>query len=181
MSKGSPSMVALLGLLAVAGFQNRDRLSQLMQPDSGNSPDRSADGSSDGLARFGDDDQPANRGHRYGDADQPANGGLVDNLRRMFTGNGGVAGGLTELLGRFTNPVQAAKANTWVDTGPNGELFPGDLDEVLDDETVADLMDKTGLSRSDLMARLSAVLPDAVDQLTPQGRLPSADEARLVY
>lgn len=168
MRKGSPSMVALLGLLAVAGFQNRDRLSRLLQPDGGNAPDGSADALPKGQARSGT-------------ADQPTNGGLVDNLRQMFTGTGGIAGGLSELMGRFTNPVQAAKASTWVGTGPNDDLSPGDLDEVLDDQTVADLMEKTGLSRTDLMARLSAVLPDAVDQLTPQGRLPTADEARIVY
>ncbi|MCC2652339.1 MAG: hypothetical protein K0Q60_2502, partial [Microvirga sp.] len=29
MSRGFPSMTALLGLLAVAGFQNRDKLSEM--------------------------------------------------------------------------------------------------------------------------------------------------------
>ena len=156
-------MVALLGLLAVAGFQNRGRISQLMQPDQ--------DNSLNGMQPSGVPHQQSTDGI----------GGIVGNLRSMFTGNGGIAGGLSELLGRFTNPVQSAKANSWVNTGPNGDLTPDDLNDVLDDETVSDLMEKTGLSRAELMSRLSAVLPDAVDQLTPNGRLPSADEARAAY
>ena len=160
MSKGSPSMVALLGLLAVAGFQNRDRLSGLLNKAGGGLQDRLSPAG-------GDDGSPGS--------------GVVDNLRQMFGGSGGIAGGLSELLGRFTNPVQAARAKTWVDTGPNGALGTEDLDDVLDDETIADLIEKTGLSREELVTRLSAILPEAVDQLTPNGRLPTADEARAIY
>ena len=43
MSRGMPSMTALLGLLALAGYQNRDKLAELLkgagngtQPGSGN-------------------------------------------------------------------------------------------------------------------------------------------------
>ena len=161
MAKGSPSMIALLGLLAVAGYQNRDKLSGMLQGAQGD-PDN----------------------HRAGNTGtQTAGGGLVDNLRGMFAGagTGGVASGLSELLGRFTNPVQSAKAQSWVDTGPNGDLGPDDLAEVLDDETLADLTQKTGLSREDLLARLSATLPEAVDRMTPKGRIPTEEEAISFY
>ena len=164
MSRGSPSMVALLGLLAVAGFQNRDKLAGLLQsanPESGMTP---------GTTHLGS---------------QTAGSGVsvIDDLRNMLHGanGGGLLGGLTDLIGRFTNPVQSAKARTWVDTGPNGALAPGDLEEALDDETLAELTAKTGLSRSELLTRLSTVLPDAVDKLTPHGRLPTAEEARTIY
>ncbi len=154
MAKGSPSMVALLGLLAVAGYQNRDKLSDL-------------------LAGAGGQGNAA----RSPDHDDPNAPGLIDNLRGMFAGGaaggagGGMLGGLSELLARFTNPVQSAKARTWVDTGPNSDLSSTDLEEVLDEETLADLSQKTGLDRTELLSRLSAVLPDAVDRLTPDGRL----------
>lgn len=157
MSRGSPSMVALLGLLAVAGYQNRDKLSGLLE------------GAGTGAGTM-----------RTGQSDAAPGGGVIDDLRRMVSGagGGGLVGGLSEILGRFSNPVQSAKARTWVDTGPNGALAPGDLEEALDEETISDLQQKTGLSRSDLLTRLSAVLPDAVDQLTPEGRFPTEDEAR---
>ena len=168
MAKGSPSMIALLGLLAVAGYQNRDKLAGLLHGANGTAdPQQPRDGSSAGPAA---------------DAHAPASGGLMDDLRRMVSGagGGGVTGGLSEILGRFTNPVQAAKARSWVDTGPNGALVPGDLEQVLDDETLADLSQKTGLSRADLLSRLSTVLPEAVDQFTPDGHMPSVAYPRPV-
>lgn len=157
-------MVALLGLLAVAGYQNRDKLSGLLQGAKSGAPNN--DINADRVS--------------MGSSATSSGGGLIDNLRSMVNsaGGGGLLGGLSEIIGRFTNPVQSAKAQTWVDTGPNGELAPGDLEEVLDDETLAELTAKTGLSRSDILLRLSKVLPDAVDQLTPNGRLPTPEEAR---
>lgn len=159
MAKGSPSMLALLGLLAVAGYQNRDKLSDL-------------------LAGAGGQGNAA----RSPERDDPNAPGLIDNLRDMFAGGstgsagGGMIGGLSELLARFTNPVQSAKARTWVDIGPNSDLSSTDLEEVLDEETLADLSQKTGLDRNELLSRLSVVLPEAVDRLTPDGRLHSDPE-----
>lgn len=165
MSKGSPSLVALLGLLAVAGYQNRDKLSGILSPTTG--PATANDHPQDeGIFRL-----PPNN---------PA-GDLVSGFRGLLAGNGSLATGLTELLGRFTNPVQSAKAQTWVNTGPNGALAPGDLSEVLDSETLTELADKTGLTPTEILARLSQTIPDAVNRMTPHGRLPTPEEAREIY
>jgi uncharacterized protein YidB (DUF937 family) len=43
---------------------------------------------------------------------------------------------------------------------------------------VVDLRQKTGLSRSKILSRLAATLPQTVNRLTPHGRLPSKDKAR---
>lgn len=152
MAKGSPSMIAVLGLLAVAGFQNRDKLSGLLQGGRGATADRTGDTSGEG--------------------------GILDSLRNMVGGGGGLSGGFSEILSRFASPAQSAKAQSWVATGPNAAVTPDDLEEALDDQTLAELSLKTGLSRSDLLARLSTVLPDAVDQFTPDGRMPREDEVR---
>jgi uncharacterized protein YidB (DUF937 family) len=39
---------------------------------------------------------------------------------------------------------------------------------------LAALAQQTGLSREEIVARLSRELPQAVDQYTPEGRIPSA-------
>ena len=56
-----------------------------------------------------------------------------------------------------------------------------DLGHALGNDTIDALSKETGLSRDDLLAGLSQQLPDFIDQLTPHGRPPSAEEAaRLV-
>lgn len=153
MGKSSPSLVALLGLLAVAGYQNRDKLAELLN-------------------------------NRSGDAAQDpggGTGGILDSFRQS-QGAGGLLGGLSELFDRFTAPHQRAKVDSWVQQGPNEPLSPDELGRALDEDTVAELVAKTGLSREELLSRLSTTLPHAVDQVTPDGHFPpvSAPEPRSV-
>ena len=60
-------------------------------------------------------------------------------------------------------------------TGQNLAVTPVWLGTVLGNETIAELADKTGLTRVNLLSRLAQVLPDAVDRMTPEGVIPSAD------
>lgn len=160
MAKGSPSMIALLGLLAVAGYQNRDKLGAVLNahPATEDDPNRTGP----------DDTAPGANVHS---ADQ---GSLLDSFRQMAGGatGGGLMAGLAEMFDRFSSPGHQAKAQSWVSTGRNESLAPDELEQALDDETIAELVEKTGLSRSELLSRLSKTLPDAVDQATPDGRFP---------
>lgn len=160
MAKGSPSMIALLGLLAVAGYQNRDKLGTMLNAGPDNDQDR----------------------HRFGASGQAdSQGGIMDSFRQM-TGGGGLMAGLSELFQRFSSPSQQAKAQSWVSTGPNEMIDTDELEQVLDEDTLAELTQKTGLTRGELLSRLSQTLPDAVDQATPGGQFPaiSAAEPRVV-
>jgi uncharacterized protein YidB (DUF937 family) len=100
---------------------------------------------------------------------------------------GGAAAGsvLSSGLGKLIQDLQASgqgrAAQSWVSRGPNQDIAPGDLASALDPDTLDTLSQQTGLERGDLLAGLSEVLPDFVDQLTPEGRLPTDQEAsRLV-
>ena len=68
-------------------------------------------------------------------------------------------------------------AQSWVGTGQNEEIAPDDLAKAVGADTLDALAKQTGMSRSDLLEGLSQQLPELVDQLTPHGRLPNADEA----
>lgn len=81
---------------------------------------------------------------------------------------------------QFQQAGHAPTANSWVSTGPNQEIAPQTLNHVLTEEQISFLMQRTGLSREDLLAGLSQQLPKAVDQLTPNGRLPTDAEAGAV-
>jgi uncharacterized protein YidB (DUF937 family) len=60
-------------------------------------------------------------------------------------------------------------------------VSPSELEQALGPDKLAWLIQQTGLSREELLAGLSRELPKAVDQLTPDGRLPTEQEAaRLV-
>src|SRR4029450_8780909 len=156
MSRGMPSMTALLGLLALACYQNRDKLAELLKG-AGNS-----------------NTQPG-ASNRQGPL-----GGLLGNLSGGAGGGGGGGGvgglvndGLGELLERFKQNGQGDAAESWINKGPNKELPPPQLKQAIGPDVLAALEQQTGLSQEELLARLSRELPSAIDQYTPDGRIPA--------
>lgn len=148
MSRGFPSMTALLGLLAVAGYQNRDKIAEALS----------------GLTKGG----PAGQGGL---------GGLLGQLKGSLGGasaGGILSSGLGELLDRFKQTGQAETADSWVKTGPNKQCTPAQLEQAIGPEVLENLSKQTGLSRDELVSRLCRELPDAVDKYTPDGRIPAA-------
>jgi uncharacterized protein YidB (DUF937 family) len=63
-----------------------------------------------------------------------------------------------------------------VSQGPNKQIAPGDLANALGSDQIQGLMSQSGLSREELLNGLSQHLPDVVNHLTPDGRLPTEDE-----
>ena len=91
--------------------------------------------------------------------------------------SGGVlGGGLKDLLDRFRQNGQEAKAQSWVAKGSNEPIAPQELEQTLGEERIQWLMEQTGLPRDELLSGLSSELPNAVDELTPDGRVPTDDE-----
>jgi uncharacterized protein YidB (DUF937 family) len=103
---------------------------------------------------------------------------------RGSTGAGGLEGVLSGGLGDLVRQFQAAGrgdvANTWVSTGENKPIESQDLEKVLTPEQIDFLTQKTGMSRSELLNGLSEKLPQVVDRLTPQGRIPAPHELEQV-
>ena len=68
-----------------------------------------------------------------------------------------------------------------ISPGPNKPIAPKDLASALGADRISALMAYSGMSRDDLLSGLSQQLPEVIDQLTPEGRLPTEHEAaRLV-
>jgi len=110
------------------------------------------------------------------------------NLSDLFPGGlgsvlGGAAagsvlsGGLGNIIKELQESGHGRVAQSWVGTGPNEEIAHKDLANALGSDTLNTLSKHTGLSMDDLLAGLSQHLPDLVDQLTPNGRLPTEEEA----
>jgi uncharacterized protein YidB (DUF937 family) len=110
-------------------------------------------------------------------------GGLSDMLKGGLGGllAGGAAGsilsgGLGDLLNQFQQKGLGDKADSWVSNGPNKQIAPGDLANALGADQIEALTSQSGLSRDELLQGLSQYLPDVVNHLTPDGRLPDENE-----
>ena len=158
MSRGMPSMIALLGLLAVAGYQNRGKIAEM---------------------RGG-----MKQGPGAGPGQNSQQGGVLGNLGGLLSGasvGSVLSGGLRDLVERFKQNGQGQAADSWVKPGPNQQLGPEQLEQAIGPDVLNTLSQQTGLSREELLSRLTRELPAAVDKFTPEGRLPTEDEAaRLI-
>jgi uncharacterized protein YidB (DUF937 family) len=153
MSRGYPSMTALLALLAMAGYQNRDKIaewlktaqSKMNSPKSGAGAGASLPGKLGGLLA----------GTSVGDM---------------------LSNGLRDLVDSFKQAGHGEAADSWVGRGPNKQIAPSDLEKAIGPEVLTTLSQKTGLSREEILARLSKTLPEAIDKYTPDGRIPFSGE-----
>ena len=78
-----------------------------------------------------------------------------------------------------SSSMAAARGNSpssWVGTGPNKDIAPHQVEKAVGPDVLDTLAQQTGLSKDEILARLSRELPKAVDGYTPHGRLPTADE-----
>jgi uncharacterized protein YidB (DUF937 family) len=87
-----------------------------------------------------------------------------------------ISGGLGDLLKQLQQNGHGETANSWVSPGPNKSISPGDLANALGADQINSLMSQSGLSRDELLSGLSQHLPDVVNHLTPDGRLPTENE-----
>ena len=94
--------------------------------------------------------------------------GLVDQLSKGLSGTA-----LGDVLDRFRNAGAGAKVDSWVGQGPNEPIETQDVELAIDEETLSSLSEQTGLSREELIARITQALPETVDKLTPKGELPT--------
>jgi uncharacterized protein YidB (DUF937 family) len=92
-------------------------------------------------------------------------------------GQGAAAGGLGALVEQFQRGGLGDVVASWVSTGQNLPISADQLGGVLGADTVAGMASKLGMGKGDLLGQLSQMLPQVVDRLTPQGRLPEAGES----
>ncbi len=106
-------------------------------------------------------------------------GGSLGGLGGLLAGGAAgtvLSGGLNDLLKQLQDAGHADKAQSWVGKGPNQDISSDDLASALGADKIQTLMDHSGLSRQDLLAGLSQYLPEVVNQLTPEGRVPTEHE-----
>jgi uncharacterized protein YidB (DUF937 family) len=123
----STLLKALLGMAAVAGWQNRDKIGDFIK----------------GLSA------------------PPAGGSAPAQT-----------GGLGDLVESFRTKGLGDVVDSWVGTGANKPVTETQVSQGIDASIIDGLAAQTGLSREELLKRLSQVLPQVVDGMTPNGRMP---------
>jgi uncharacterized protein YidB (DUF937 family) len=138
MASKMPSLKVLLGLLAIAGYQNREKIGEFLKNATGP-------------------------------------GGALDEARKKFadgeTGTS-VRKGLEDLVKKFEDKGEGDKPKSWIETGPNKPVTEAQVEKSVGPDFIDELAAKSGLSRDDLLKRLREILPEGVDKLTPEGKIP---------
>ncbi len=90
---------------------------------------------------------------------------------------GGAQGGnpLEALLRQFQQAGQGNAFDSWIGTGQNQPISPDALSQVFGAPRVEQMAQAAGTDSNSLMDQLSRILPQVVDGMTPQGRIPDAN------
>ena len=102
-------------------------------------------------------------------------GGIVGaGMMTVVTGIIEKHGGVKGVVSEFERKGLGETVKSWVSTGPNQPISPDDVHKALGPDLLQQLSTKSGLSVQELAEKLSQVLPQAVDKLTPDGTIPKA-------
>ena len=96
--------------------------------------------------------------------------GLVSVVNDIIEKNGGLQGVVNQFEANGLGPT----VKSWISTGPNQPVSPDALQRALGPELLQQLSARSGMSVQDLTQKLSQVLPQIVDGLTPNGSLPQS-------
>jgi uncharacterized protein YidB (DUF937 family) len=92
------------------------------------------------------------------------------------TSPGSVLDGLGGLIDQFQKKGLGDVVDSWVNRGKNKDVAPDQVTVALGGDVVDELSRRTGLSRDQVVTELARMLPNVVDNLTPEGRLPTRQE-----
>lgn len=84
----------------------------------------------------------------------------------------GGSGGLGSLVSAFQGKGLEDVLSSWVSTGANKSISPSQLESILGSDTLNQFAQKAGVGSSDASSVLASLLPELINQVTPQGTMP---------
>lgn len=117
-------------------------------------------------------DDLANKAGASGMGGGGSHASLATALLSMLSSRGG---GLSGLIQQFSSKGLGNIANSWVSTGRNLPISPDQVQTALGPDQVQTIASKAGVSPDEAKSGLAQVLPQVVDQLTPNGQMPQGD------
>jgi uncharacterized protein YidB (DUF937 family) len=89
-------------------------------------------------------------------------------VNQLIEKHGGVSGIVTQLQQQGLG----ATVNSWIGAGPNQPISADQVHQSFGPEVIRELAARTGMNPQDLAQKLSQVLPQVIDKLTPAGSVP---------
>jgi uncharacterized protein YidB (DUF937 family) len=103
-------------------------------------------------------------------------GGEQNELIKSITNLvGGQGGGLNNLVQQFSSKGLGDVISSWISTGKNLPVSADQIQNVLGSDTIKGIASKVGLDTGTVSKQLSDLLPNLVDKLTPDGKIPESD------
>jgi uncharacterized protein YidB (DUF937 family) len=81
-------------------------------------------------------------------------------------------GGLSGIVGQLQQQGLGPTVNSWIGNGPNQPISPDQVHQTFGPEIIRELAARTGMTPQELAQKISQVLPQVVDKLTPAGAVP---------
>jgi len=81
-------------------------------------------------------------------------------------------GGLSGIVSQFEKQGLGDTVRSWVGTGANQPISPDQVHQALGADTVRQMAEQMGVAPDVLAAKLSEIMPKAIDHMTPGGTVP---------
>ncbi len=117
--------------------------------------------------------------------------GILDTVKSIFSGGagrnqnelmsvimgliGGQGGGIGNLVQQFTQKGMGDVVSSWISTGKNLPVSAQQIENVFGSDTINGLASKLKMNPADLSGKISDLMPQVVDKLTPDGKIPEGD------
>lgn len=110
-------------------------------------------------------------GSLFGGVTQQQSGNLLSSVAGMLQGGGGIQG----LVTKFASHGLGDMVKGWISTGPNPPATAQQVEQVFGAEKLSQMAQQAGIPASDISAHIAKLLPQLVDKLTPDGKVPEGN------
>lgn len=115
--------------------------------------------------------------------------GLLDDAMGALGGKGGgsqamgaigglveQAGGVQGILSKLEASGLGDRVDSWIGTGPNKSISPDEVKQALGPDQVKEAAAKAGVSEDQAAGGIAAALPDLINRVSPDGKLPDVGQ-----
>jgi uncharacterized protein YidB (DUF937 family) len=109
-------------------------------------------------------------GKLFGEGDKNK---LLESIMGLI--NNPQTGGLSGLAQTFKDKGLGDAISSWISTGKNLPVSPDQIKHALGADRIQQISNNAGVSQEEASRGLASLLPEIVDKLTPDGKVPDGD------